>query len=108
MGGLFKWLLVVAAAGLLLLGGSYLGARATVGKLLGPNPPEMGNRSVELPKRATNLRGAPIVWKFSYEPTKLASTRTVRVYVSLKGDIIATEPGDLRARLERYYESRLP
>lgn len=108
MGRLLKWLIILAGVGGLLLAASYMGARATVGKLLGSHPPEMGQRTVRLPARASNLRGEPIVWQFVYGPTAIPGAQRVRVWVSLTGDIVAIQPADLRARLDRYYDTRLP
>lgn len=103
---LLKWLLLAAVVGGVALGVSYLGARATAGKLLGPNPP-LRSRATELAwNGAEGLRGSPRVWVFTYRASQLPGVPRARIYVSLTGELIATTPPDLDLRLDAWDKAR--
>jgi len=108
MDRLFKGLLVVA-----LIGGgfgvySYLGARITAGKLVGSNPP-MGDRTIEFAfDGVPELAGQPRAWVVTYTSSRLPGVRTVRIYVSPTGTLLATRPADLDTRLDAWEKSRQP
>lgn len=98
---LFKLIVVVAFVGGLLTGASYLGARATSGKLLGSRPPNMGVRTVRFVyKGEPSLRGNPRVWEFTYAGTAIPGARKVVLYISPTGKMVATVPKDVDLRLE--------
>lgn len=105
---LLKWLLLAAVVGGAVLGVSYIGARTTAGKLLGPNPP-LGSRGTVLAwKGAEGLRGSPRAWVFTYRASQLPGVPRARIYVSLTGELIATTPPDLDLRLEAWDRAREP
>lgn len=110
MRALFRLLVLAALGAGLLLGASYVGANAEVGKLLGPRPPRMGTRSVDLVWRGEvpDAPGARMGWVFTYDDTALPETWQVRIVVSPTGRILATSPRDLEDRIDRYYRDRLP
>lgn len=104
---LIKWLLLAAIVGAVLLGVSYLGARATAGKLVGPNPP-LFDRQAELAwKGVEGLRGNPRGWILRYR-SRLPGVPRATIYVSLTGELIATSPPDLDTRLEAWDRARQP
>ncbi len=109
MGRFVKWLFVLG----LVLGAlyltSYVGARATVGKLLGPDAPNMGERTIQFAFKGTeDLPGSPRVWVFTYRPTAIPGAREVRIYVSPRGTLLETRPRDLGERLDEIQRSREP
>jgi hypothetical protein len=107
MGKFIKLLIVVAFAGGLLYAGSYVGARATVGKFLGSPPPQMGARTVRLVWRGVEtLPQHPRAWEFSYSRASINQNRPVRIFVSPGGKILSTVPRDLDRRLEAFHRSR--
>ncbi len=108
MANLLKWLAILALVVGLLTAASYLGARATAGGLLGPNPP-VGSRSIDFAfGGVATLRGNPRAWVFTYRSSQLPGVSGVRVYVSPTGKLIATDPPDLQRRLEAYERAREP
>ena len=91
-----------------LAGISYLGARATAGKLVGNNPPLLG-RTVTLDyKGVKELSGNPRAWVVAYSSTRMPGVRRAVIYVSLKGHLIATVPPNLDARIAAYEKSLQP
>jgi len=96
------WLTVMAAfVAALLAGASWAAALMAVGTLLGAPPPEMGTQSTTLLwEGAPQLPGHPRVWRFAFGPTKIPGAPTVRIYVSPLGQVVATEPADLEARVK--------
>jgi hypothetical protein len=108
MGRLFKLLFWVAFFGGLLLFGSYLGARARAGMVLGPRPPTMGSRHIAFLNRAADLPNRPLAWVFTFTGTAVPGAHQVKIYISPTGQVLATVPRDLAARLEAYERTRLP
>src|SRR6266699_4751944 len=107
MGRLIKLLFVVAFVGTLLLAGSYLGARATVGKFLGLPQADMGELTVRFAYEGVpTLRGHPRLWEFTFSRAQVAGYRPAKIYVSPKGQIVATVPNDLARRLEAWAKSK--
>lgn len=105
---LLKWLIGLAAVGAVLLGISYVGARATAGKLLGSEPPFSG-REVELAWKGTpDLSGSPRAWVITYHASRLPGVRSAKIYVSLTGELIATSPRDLDVRLDAWERAKEP
>jgi hypothetical protein len=96
------WLTVMAAcAAALLAGVSWVAAIMAVGTLLGAPPPEMGTQSSSfLWEGAPQLAGHPRVWRFAFGPTVIPGAPTVRIYVTPLGQVAATEPADLAARVK--------
>jgi hypothetical protein len=60
----------------------------------------MGKQSTSIEWHGlSNLREDPPVWRFAFSPTAIPGATSVRIYVSPLGDIVATEPPDLEAKL---------
>jgi hypothetical protein len=94
---LIKWLFLIGFVGVLLAGGSYAVARFKVGRLVGPQPPLAG-RTVEFAYRGVEgLPGRPRLWVV-----------TATIYVSPTGNLVATRPADLEARLAAWEQSQEP
>lgn len=105
---LLKWLvllvLVVAGVG----AGSYAGARATAGKLVGNDPP-LSERTITFAfDGIPELPGRPRGWVITYARTRLPGVRSVTIYVSPGGKLLAMKPRDLDARLDAYEKSLEP
>lgn len=108
IGKFFKLLLLVVALGLVAYTVSYIGARATVGKLVGNDPP-LSARSITLAYRgADDLPGKPRVWVFQFDRTQLPGVRRATIYVSITGKIVSIKPRDLEQRIEAYERSLEP
>lgn len=88
---LFKYLVILTFAGGLAFVFSYLGARATVGKMVGSKA-EVGQRSIQF------LWG-PRVWQFTFSRVADYGNQRAVVYVSPSGKIVRTVPEDLEQRL---------
>jgi hypothetical protein len=100
-----KLLFVLALIGGAIYGTSYVGARATSGKFLGPRPPDLGARKVQFAfEGVKNLPGNPRVWIVSYGPTEIAGASTIRFYISPGGELLRTYPPDLEERLKPYQQ----
>jgi len=108
MGKLIKSLLLLALVAVALVTASYLGARATAGKIVGSNPP-LTQRTIEFAYRGMNdLPGRPRGWVIRYGRTQLPGIRSVAIYVSLKGDLLQTAPRDLQNRIEAWERAQEP
>ncbi|HWP38010.1 MAG TPA: hypothetical protein VNL18_10705 [Gemmatimonadales bacterium] len=108
MARLFKWLLLAALLCAAFVIYSYLGARITAGKVLGPNPP-VSDRTIEFAfDGVPDLQGRPRAWVITYRASRLPGVRRVQIYVSPMGELIATRPADLSTRLDAWEKSRLP
>src|SRR5438309_10333475 len=96
------WLTVMAAFGAaLVVGVSWVAAYTAVANVLGAPPPEMGTQSTALLwQGAPELPGNPRVWRFAFGPTRIPGAPTVRIYVTLLGRVVATQPADLEARVQ--------
>lgn len=109
MGKLIKLLVVVAFIGCLLYAGSYAGARAAEGKLLGSPFPEMGVRTARLAYEGiADLPGRPKGWEFHYSRVAVNGGRPGKVFVSFDGKILGTVPRDLESRVEAWRKSKEP
>jgi len=96
----FRLVMVAAAAGVAVLI-SWALAYNAVSNVLGAPPPDMGNTAtVLLWQGATSLPGHPRAWRFTFGPTRVPNTPNARIYVSLLGGLLRTEPEDLPARLK--------
>jgi len=101
MATLFWRTLMVAGAAALLLGASWVTAYTVVGNMLGSPPPDMGVQSTTLLwQGAPELAGHPRVWRFAFSPTRVPGAPSVRIYVTLYGHVMDTEPADLPDRLK--------
>lgn len=114
MARVIKLLVFLAVAGGLATAGSYLGARATAGKVVGTNPP-LSSRSITLVgwrppgfDGVADLPGNPRAWVIQYDRTELPGIRRATIYVSPTGQLIATRPRDLEARLEAWRRAQEP
>jgi hypothetical protein len=97
---LFWILLMLAFATALGTVASWAVAYNSVGTLLGSPPPQMGTQRISIRWHGlSQLRQHPPQWRFAFAPTVIPGAPTVRIYVNPWGRIVATEPGDLEARL---------
>ena len=105
---LFKWLMMLGTLAGVLAGMSYVGARATAGKLLGIDSP-LSNRTVEFAfVGVTGLRANPRAWVFTFRSSELPGVARAQIYISPTGKLLATQPADLELRLERLARSKMP
>jgi hypothetical protein len=97
MRGLF--LLIVVCA--VLAAGSYAGARATAGKLIGPNPQGMGSASTRFAfEGIPSLPGKPRGWVIAYPSARELGPGGAEIYVGPTGRLLGTRPADLARRIE--------
>lgn len=103
---LFKYLVILGFVGGLAFAFSYLGARATVGKMVGAKA-EIGERRIRfLWSGAPSLPGSPRVWQFTFSKVAVYGNGRAMVYVSPTGRIIRTVPEDLERRLDAAAKAR--
>jgi hypothetical protein len=96
MRGLF--LLVVLCA--VLVAASYAGARATAGKLTGPNP-GLGSATTRFAfEGIPALRGKPRGWVVEYPAARAFGPAGAAIYVSPTGRLLGTRPANLAQQLE--------
>ncbi|MDH3497818.1 MAG: hypothetical protein OER21_13740 [Gemmatimonadota bacterium] len=107
-GRLLRWLFFLLVIGGLAAAASYAGARATAGKLLGQKPPVSERRTRFAYRGVSELPGNPRAWIITYGRTSLPGVRTVTIYVSPTGALLASRPNNLAERLEAYEQSREP
>lgn len=108
LGKLLRWLLFLLIVGGVAAAASYAGARATAGKLLGQQPPASDRRTRFAFRGVPELPGTPRAWIITYGRTSLPGVRTVTIYVSITGQLLATRPRNLAERLDAYEQSREP
>ena len=107
MGRILKWTVILVMVAGLLTAGSYAAARFRVGQILGPEPPNMGQRTITL--GFDSIPGASkkrFVWSFSWSPTPWTGRRPVRIWVTLSGEVLRTDPRNLDALVEQYYKAK--
>jgi hypothetical protein len=104
----FKFVLVVCGLAVGFAAYSYLGARMTVGQILGTESP-LSQRSIHFEYHGVpSLPGHPRAWVFTYRHTQLPGTPVAQFFVSYNAQIIATRPPDLRQRIDRWQKARMP
>jgi hypothetical protein len=105
---LLKLLILLVLVGALLGAASYAGARATAGKLVGNDPP-MSERTITFAFHGIpELPGNPRAWVINYARSRLPGVRSVTIYVSAGGKLLATKPKDLDTRLDAYEKALEP
>lgn len=99
------WMLLMAClVAALVMGTSWVAAYATVNDMLGAPPPEMGHQKTQfLWGGIPTVRGHPRAWSFSYGPTRIPNTPSVRIYVGPTGKVLRTEPEDLKSRIDAFH-----
>ncbi len=108
MARLVKLLVLLVLAGVVVSAASYAGARATAGKLVGNTPP-MSERTITFAFAGIpELPGRPRAWVITYARTRLPGVRSVTIYVSARGKLLAMKPRDLDARLDAYEKALEP
>ncbi len=108
MGRVIKFLLIVILLALGFAAYSYLGARFTVGRMLGPEAPLSGRTIQFAYQGVPDLPGHPRVWVFTYTRSKLPGVTRAQIYVSFNGRIVTTRPRDLDQLLFAWEKTRLP
>jgi hypothetical protein len=97
MRGLFLLIIVCAV----LVAASYAGARATAGKLTGPNPAGLGSATTRFAFEGISaLRNKPRGWVVEYPGARDFGPAGAAIYVSPTGRLLGTRPADLAARIE--------
>jgi hypothetical protein len=97
MRGLF--LLIVICA--VLVAASYAGARATAGKLTGPDPAGLGSATTRFAfEGIPALRGKPRGWVVEYPAARAFGPAGAAIYVSPTGRLLGTRPANLAQQLE--------
>ncbi len=97
MRALFLLLVIGTALG----GASYAGARFTAGRMVGPNPTELGPLTTRFAFRGIpNLPSKPRGWILAYPEASGFGRGGAEIYVSLTGDLLGTKPRDFAERLE--------
>ena len=105
---LIKFVYVVGGLALFFAAYSYLGARMTVGEILGSDSP-LSQRTIQFNYHGVpNLPGHPRAWIFTYRHTELPGTPVAQFFVSLNAGIIATRPPDLIAQIDKWQKARMP
>ena len=93
------FLLIVVCV--VLAAASYAGARATAGKLTGPNPQGLGSATTRFSfEGIPALRGKPRGWILRYPGAREFGPGGAEIYVSPTGRLLGTRPGNLAQRLE--------
>jgi len=108
MARFFKFLLTLCLGCLGFAAYSYLGARFTVGRMLGNDPPLAGRSIVFAYKGAPQLPGKQRVWVFTFTQSKLTGVDRAQIFVTFNGQVVATRPTDLDDRLAAWERTRLP
>jgi hypothetical protein len=108
MGRFFRFLMIVAGLAVGFAAYSYLGARMTVGQILGTESP-LSDRTIQFDYHGVpELRGHPRAWVFTYRSTELPGISRAQFYVSYNAQIIATRPADLVQQIEKWQKARMP
>ena len=103
----FKRLLMLAFAVALLYGGSFVGARARAGMVIGTPAPPMGEREQRFVwDGIRELPDHPRAWEITYTRASLNQNRPAKIFVSPTGKVLGTVPRDLDRRIEAYRRSR--
>lgn len=106
MASLIRFVLVVALCVAILVGVSWAVALHRVDVLLGDPPPKMGTHATTfLWKGMPQVEGHPRGWLFAFGPTVIPEASTVRIYVTLLGHVVQTEPADLAARVKVFHST---
>jgi hypothetical protein len=96
MRALFILIVIVAA----LVGASYVGARFTAGRVVGPSP-GLGPVTAQFAYEGLpGLRGKPRGWIIAYPQAREFGRDGAEVYVSMTGDLLGTWPEDLAEQME--------
>ena len=84
-----------------LAAASYAGARATAGKLTGPNPLGLVSATTRFSfEGIPALRGKPRGWVVRYPVARGFGAGGAEIYVSPTGRLLGTRPADLAQRIE--------
>src|ERR1700694_3335508 len=106
MGRLFWLLLILAAVAALVAGASWAMAYNSVGTLLGAPPPKMGAQSTRLVWHGlAHKEKHPFEWRFAFAPTAIPGATRVTIYVGPTGEVIRTDPPDLKTRLAAFHNT---
>jgi hypothetical protein len=97
MRALFLLLVIGTALG----GASYAAARFTAGKLVGPGPTTLGPVTTHFAFMGIpSLPAKPRAWVVAYPNASEFGRGGAKIYVSVTGDLLGTQPKDLGARIE--------
>ncbi len=108
MGRFIKFLTVVGGLVLGFAAYSYLGARMTVGQILGTESP-LSVREIHFDYHGVpNLPGHPRAWVFTYRHSQLRGIPVAQFFVSMNAQLIATRPPDLIQQIDKWQKARMP
>ena len=107
IGRMIKWTVILVIVAGVLAAASYAGARFKVGQILGPEPPDMGQRTITLGLDSVpGARKKQVVWTFSWPATRWTGGRPARIWISLTGEVLRMTPGNLDVLIDQYYKAR--
>src|SRR5690349_14650039 len=94
----------------ILYGGSYMGARSVAGRMLGNSAADMGAREIKFVfDSVPGLKESKQpMWVFTFTGTKLTGAKNAKIYLSLTGHLIATNPKNLQAIIDQAGKSKEP
>ncbi len=105
---LIKWVMRLAVLGSVLIGVSYVGARATAGQFVGMDS-ALDHRTIRFAFEGVSiLKTRPRAWVFTYGSTSLPGVKGAQIVISATGKLLATRPPDLERRLEQQARSKIP
>lgn len=105
---IIKSLLILVVLCLAFAAYSYLGARFTAGRLVGPDAP-LSERTIQFAYQGVpDLPGNPRAWVFTYRRSRLPGVTRAQIFISFNGRVITTRPRDLDQRLLAWEKTRLP
>lgn len=106
MSRLLKFILALAFGGAALVGVSWGLAVHRVDVMLGDPPPKMGTQTTTfLWNGMPAVQGHPRGWSFAFGPTVIPEAPNVRIYITLLGQVVQTEPADLAARVKAFHNT---
>ncbi|MGH7591874.1 MAG: hypothetical protein ACREL2_10585 [Gemmatimonadales bacterium] len=109
MAKLMKLFLTLLLLSGMAAAGSYGVAYLAQGKIVGPQPLELGAQATRFATDGiATLPGTPKAWIFTYGPTKIPGMKQVEIYVSPLGSVLGTNPKDFAARLQAYRAAQSP
>ncbi|MGB7213187.1 MAG: hypothetical protein WBC97_11245 [Gemmatimonadales bacterium] len=109
MAKLMKLFLTLLLLSGMAAAGSYGVAYLAQGKIVGPQPLELGAQATRFATEGIpTLPGAPKAWVFSYGPTKVPGMKQVEIFVSPLGSVLGTIPKDFATRLQAYRAAQSP
>jgi hypothetical protein len=106
MARLFWLLVILCVVAAVVAGASWAMAYNSVSTLLGAPPPKMGTQSTRVVWHGlTHNEKHAYEWRFAFGPTAIPGAPRVAIYVAPAGQVIRTEPADLKTRLAAFHNT---